>query len=47
MYHVFNIAIHDEFFYNLFLKLYFSKSFLKTKKDANYILAFQDELNQF
>jgi hypothetical protein len=35
------------FFYNLFLKLYFSKSFLKTKKDANYILAFQDELNQF
>jgi hypothetical protein len=35
------------FFYNLFLKLYFSKSFLKTKKNANYILAFQDELNQF
>jgi len=35
------------FFYNLFLKFYFSKSFLKTKKDANYILAFQDELISF
>jgi hypothetical protein len=35
------------FFYSLVLKLYFLKSFLKTKKDANYILTIQDKLNQF